>query len=93
MRQLDYKKFFSNNHASLNFLCNEDLVKHQKVAKYYDHDCLQKFILLLMSLLTTRIVKKNLPYLSKKTPYTKLEMLSVLHIVFSEKIGKVVVTN
>ena len=43
-----------------------------------------------MSLLTTRIVKKNLPYLSKKTPYTKLEMLSVLHIVFSEKIGKVV---
>ena len=35
----------------------DHMIKHQEVSKYYDHDCMQNFILLLMSLLTTSIVK------------------------------------
>ena len=35
------------------------MIKHQEVSKYDDHDCLQNFILLLMSLLTTSIVKNS----------------------------------
>ena len=31
-------------------------MKHLKVSKYYDHDCLQNFILLFMSLSTVQIV-------------------------------------
>ena len=35
----------------------ENLVKHQKVSKYYDHYCLQNFLLLFMSLLAVPNVK------------------------------------
>ena len=30
--------FISNNHALLHFWCKENLVKHQKVSKYYEND-------------------------------------------------------
>ena len=35
----------------------ENLVKHQKVSKYYGHDCLQNFLLLFMFLLAVPNVK------------------------------------
>ena len=46
---------------TLRFTCGEkkNLVKHQNVSKYYDMDCLQIFLLLLMSLLTIPIVKNS----------------------------------
>ena len=31
---------------------------HQKVSKYYEHDCLQNFLLYFMPLLTALIIKK-----------------------------------
>ena len=34
--------FISNNHALLHFWCKENLVKHQKVSKYYENDCSYK---------------------------------------------------
>ena len=37
----------------------ENLVKHQKVSEYYDHDCLRNFLLLFISLLTASIVRNS----------------------------------
>ena len=37
----------------------ENLVKHQKVSKYYENDCLQNFLSLFMSLLTAKFVKSS----------------------------------
>ena len=48
-----------NNHPSFLFWRKEDLVKHQKFSKDYDHDCLQNFILFLVSLLTAPTVKNS----------------------------------
>ena len=30
--------FITNNHATLHLWCRENLVKHQKLSKYYDQD-------------------------------------------------------
>ena len=38
MRQHVYVMFISNNHALLHFWCKENLLKHQKVSKYYEND-------------------------------------------------------
>ena len=35
------------------------MVKHQKVSKYYENDCLQIFPLRFMSLLTASVVKNS----------------------------------
>ena len=40
-------------------MMKENLLNYQKVSKYYEHGCLQNFILLFMSLLTTLIVKNS----------------------------------
>ena len=40
------------NHASFHLRRKENLLSNQKASKYYEHDCLQNFILLIMSLLT-----------------------------------------
>ena len=39
MRQLVYTMFISNNRASFHLWCKENLVKHQKVSKYYKNGC------------------------------------------------------
>ena len=49
----------SNNGASFHLWGKGNLVKHQNVSKYYENDCLQKFILLFMSLLTAEFVKRS----------------------------------
>ena len=33
--------FITNNHASFHFWRKENLVKHQKVSKYNDDDCIK----------------------------------------------------
>ena len=38
MRQLVYTMFITNNRASFQLRRKEDLVKHQKVSKYYGND-------------------------------------------------------
>ena len=38
--------FATDNHASLDGRLKENLVKHQRVSKYYENECLQNFILL-----------------------------------------------
>ena len=57
MRQLVYTMFISNNHKSFHFWWEENLVKHQKVTKYYKNDCLKKFLSLFMSISTAQVVK------------------------------------
>ena len=44
MRQLVYAMYISNNQASLHFWSKENLIKHQKVSKYYENDCSYKSI-------------------------------------------------
>ena len=44
--------FITNNLAFFHLRCKENLVKHHKISKYYDHDCLQNVLLVFMSLLT-----------------------------------------
>ena len=51
--------FITNNNASFHLCSKENLVKHQKVSKYYEHDYLRKSHLLFMSLLTDGIVKNS----------------------------------
>ena len=49
--------FITNKRASFHLRRKENVVKHQKVSKYYENDWLQNFFLLLMSLLTDPVVK------------------------------------
>ena len=52
--------FFTNNYALFHLWLKENLVKHQRVSKYYDYDFLHNFfLLLLMSLLTAPVVKSS----------------------------------
>ena len=44
-------QFISNNQGSFHLWCKENLVKHQKFSNYYDHVCLQNFLLHFKSLL------------------------------------------
>ena len=39
MRQLVYTMYISNNRPRFHLWWNENLVKHQKVSKYYESDC------------------------------------------------------
>ena len=50
--------FITNNKDSFSLRWKENLVKHQKVSKYYDQDCLKNFIFRFMSLLRAPILKK-----------------------------------
>ena len=59
MRQLVYTILISNNRASFHLWWNENLGKLQQVSKYYGKDCLQIFLLLLMSLLKTKFLKNS----------------------------------
>ena len=59
MRQLVYTILISNNHPSFHSWWKENLVKHRKVSKYYETDCLQNIILLFMLLLTTSFVNSS----------------------------------
>ena len=37
-------QFITNNHASFHFWWKENLLNHQKVSKYYEHDCRQEVL-------------------------------------------------
>ena len=50
-------EFITSNYSSFHLWWKKNLLNYQKVSKYYEHDCLQNFILLFMSLLTVLIVK------------------------------------
>ena len=52
-------KIITNNNASFHLCWKENLLKHQKVSSHYEHDCLQKFLSLVLSLLTTLIVQNS----------------------------------
>ena len=49
--------FISNVAASFYLWGKENLVKHQKVYKYFENDCLKNAPLLFMSLLTAKFLK------------------------------------
>ena len=51
MRQLVYSIFITYDTASFHLQWKENLLKYQKISKYYDHDCSQNF--------TNWLVKKS----------------------------------
>ena len=51
--------FITNNHASFQLWWKENLLIYQNVSKYYEHGCLQNFLLLFIPLLTALIVKNS----------------------------------
>ena len=59
MRQLIYIMLITNNHASFHLYWKQNLLIYQIVWNYYEHSCLQNFLLLFMSLLTVLIVKSS----------------------------------
>ena len=91
MRQLVYTIFIANNHASFENL--ENLVKHEQVSKYYEHERLQNFLLIFMFLLTAPIFKNSLLagdyfILLKKRPTQNLKSLQYqiwISVKWSEK--------
>ena len=88
--------FSTNNHASIHLWSKENLVKYQKVSKYYVHDCLNYFLLLFMPLLTAPIVKSGhvlagIYFMFLKPSWTKLESLSIPNLDLSERVGRVVI--
>ena len=52
-------EFITNNQASFHLWWNENLLNHEKVLQYYEHDCLKGFLLLFMSLLRALIVRNS----------------------------------
>ena len=58
MRQLVFTNIITNNNIPFHFWRKKNLIKHQEVSKYYDHDCLY-FLLHFMSLLTAPNLKKG----------------------------------
>ena len=52
----------SNNRPSFHSWRRENLVKHKKVSKYYENDCLQNLLLPFNSLLTAKFVRNSHTY-------------------------------
>ena len=87
--------FITNKRASFHLRRKENVVKHQKVSKYYENDWLQNFFLLLLSLLTDPVVKNShieagISFMFLKNVQNKLERLSIPSFDLSEKIGNAV---
>ena len=59
MRQLVYTILISNNRPSFHLWWNENFGKLQQVWKYDEKNCLQIFLLFLMTLLKTKFIKNS----------------------------------
>ena len=81
MRQLVDTMLITNNRASFHLRGKKNLVKHQKVSKYYENDGPQNFLLLLCLYQQLQLLK---------TVILRLESLSIQTFGLSEKIGKAV---
>ena len=72
----------------------ENLVKYQKISKYYENDCPQSVLLSFIPLLIAPIVKAVIFRLEFNLSFIKtsktLESLLIPNFDISEKIGKVV---
>ena len=59
MREILYTMFISNKRASSQLWWKENLVKHERVSKYDENDCVQNRLLHFMSSLTVEFVKNS----------------------------------
>ena len=59
VRQLAYPIFITNDRALFYLRGKQNLLKHQKVSKFYNRGFSLNFFLLFMFLLTAAIVKKS----------------------------------
>ena len=81
-------QFIINKHALFHLWWKEHLLNPQKVSNYYEHDCLQNFILLFMSLLTVLSLKSSHILagcyfnLLKRCPRPNLKGLSIYLFIY-----------
>ena len=73
VRQLVNTILITNNYTSFDLWWKQNLVKQAKVSKYYDHGCLQNFLLRFMSLSTAPVVKNR-------------HVLSVIYFIFLKNV-------
>ena len=57
--QLVYTIFIRNDRVSFHFWAKENLLKHQRVAKYDDNDCLKNLLFGFMSVIAAKFVKNS----------------------------------
>ena len=57
--QLGYTIFIRNDRVSFHFWAKENLLKHQRVSKYDDNDCLKNLLLDFMFVLAAIFVKNS----------------------------------
>ena len=81
MRQLVYAIFISNNHPSFPLWWNENLVKHQKVSKYYETDCTSYggtgFLVTTKAEITFKLISERISILTTTMKKTKYCFISV----------------
>ena len=75
--------FVSNKRTSSYLWCKENLVKHQRVPKYYKNDCLQNFLLSYMPLLAAKFVKNSCIYSRTYFIFLKNVKLETLLFILS----------
>ena len=89
---------YYHNQASFHLWWKENLVKHKRFSIYYDHGCLQNFLLHFISLLTVLTVK-NSRHIFGEIYFTflkgrpRLESLAKPDLHLKEKIKKVVINK
>ena len=87
-------KSFGNSWGNSYIPC---ILINQKVSKYYDHDCVQNFILLFISWLKSPIAKSSHIFLTiyfifqKKLPRSNLKVCQYKNLDLSGKIEKVLI--
>ena len=59
VRQFVYTMYISNNPTLCHLLLKENLLKHRRVWKFYENDCLQSFLLLFMSSITAKLFRNS----------------------------------
>ena len=86
--------FITNNHLLLHLCWKENLVKHQKVSKYYDHDWIptvhvQSILVILVISVSTvhqssqRFLTMNSPTLGSKLVFLETKMFGKMMVITS----------
>ena len=89
VRQLAHVIFITNNHISLHLIWKENLVKHQKVSKYYDYDWIPT--VRVQSILTTFVISVSTVPHSSQHFLTMTTLGSKLAFLEKKMLGNMIV--
>ena len=88
-------QLFANNYSSFVLRWKVNLLNYQKVSKYYEHDCLEIFLLVFISLLTGLIVESSntstrIYFIFLKSILNQAWKASIPNLNLNQKVGEVV---